>query len=450
MKRYMKIFFVTLVSVSCLARLGQAQDTINLVDLKHKALEHNQTIKSKEAAYKSGEASVELSKRASLPNFDFTAGYTYQNDPAQMVIPGFELPTTEGAASGVYYPGGVTNLTYHNTYNANIGMSLPIYLGGKLAEAKNIAAYALELAQSDVSLSKTDVILSVEQQYWSLVSLLEQEKVTAKSIDFLVDVVNDMNNRYTFGVVTKNEVLKAKVELNNAKLLQINIADNITLAKMELNQSIGAGINNQLNIADTSIQISANLDRIEFNVENLLQRQEIKMLNKRLEINQSEEQIVRGDFRPELVSFANYTFQNPNHIAQDEGELTWTAGVSLSVPVFHWGERKLKIIQAKMNQESTAQNLDRAEELITLEMQQSIFKLRESLTKLEFTGDALEQAKENLSLESNRLQEEVATTTDLLNAQTQWQKAQADFIAAKVGVKISEAQYSKSIGELNP
>lgn len=450
MKQYIKLFFLTIFWGSCLAHPGQAQDAISLADCKQKALEHNQTIKSKEAAYKSCEASVELSKRASLPNFDLTAGYTYLNDPAQMVIPGFELPTIEGIPSGIFYPGGVTSLTYHNTYNANIAMSLPIYLGGKLAEAKNIAASALEMAQSDVALSKTDVVFSIEQQYWSLVSLLEQDKVTEKTIAFLKDVVNDMNNRYTFGVVTKNEVLKAKVELNNAKLLQITIADNITLAKMALNQSIGAEINNPLNIADTSIQISVNLDNIEYNVDNLLKRQEIKILNKQLEINESEEQIARADFRPELVSFANYTLQNPDHLAKDESELTWTAGVSLSIPVFHWGERKLKITQAKMIQESTIQDLDRIEELITLEIQQSIFRLRESFAKLEFTSEALEQAEENLSLESNRLQEEVATTTDLLNAQSQWQKAHADYIAAKADVKINEAQYYKSIGELNP
>ena len=103
-----------------------------------------------------------------------------------------------------------------------------------------------------------------------------------------------------------------------------------------------------------------------------------------------------------------------------------------------------------MNLESSKNTLDRTKELVVLEMHQSIFNLKEALVKLNFTLEALEQSEENLALETNRLSVEVATTTDLLNAQSQWQKAHADYISAKVNVKINEAKYYKSIGALNP
>ncbi|WP_154200365.1 hypothetical protein [Ancylomarina sp. 16SWW S1-10-2] len=86
---------------------------------------------------------------------------------------------------------------------------------------------------------------------------MEQKKVTAKAISFLTDVVTDMNplqNRCG----DQNEVLKPKVELNNSKLFQINIENNIALAKMALNQSIGLGIENPMHNADTTIEIHQN------------------------------------------------------------------------------------------------------------------------------------------------------------------------------------------------
>ncbi|MRT92959.1 TolC family protein [Ancylomarina sp. 16SWW S1-10-2] len=174
------------------------------------------------------------------------------------------------------------------------------------------------------------------------------------------------------------------------------------------------------------------------------------MLNSQVEIKNSEVKIVHSDYLPQLISFANYRYQNPDHLAQNEGELTWNAGLSLSIPVFHWGERKLKVIQSKMNLESSKNTLERTKELVVLEMHQSIFNLKEALVKLDFTLEALEQSEENLALETNRLTVEVATTTDLLNAQSQWQKAHVDYISAKVNVKINEAKYYKSIGALNP
>ena len=122
----------------------------------------------------------------------------------------------------------------------------------------------------------------------------------------------------------------------------------------------------------------------------------------------------------------------------------------MSMPIFHWGERKLKKTKAEMKIASAAYARDETKELLTLEVHQAIFKLKESMTKLQFTEEALVQSEENLSLENNRLQEEISTTTDLLNAQMQWQKAKSDYISAKANVKICEALYKKSIGELIP
>jgi len=427
---------------------GKAQKSTSLNEFKQKALEHNQTVKAKEANYIAGEASLELSKRASLPNLDFDASYLYQNDPMLMDVPGYELPHLDGTPSGVLSPASTKNLSYHNTYSANMGIGLPLYLGGKFSYARKIAANATAIAESDVALSQTNVLLSIEQQYWTLVSLLEFDKVNQKSIVFLNDVVKDMNNRYETGLVTKNEVLRTKVELNNAKLNQLSINDDIELSKMAFNQSIGMGINEPLHIADTAIEILVDLTTIEGIKPNLDKRQEIRMLTKQTEIYELENKIVNADYMPQLVSFANYRYQNPNHLAQDEGEFTWNAGVSLSIPVFHWGERNLKKSKAKMKIVSAQYQLDQTKEMLTLEIHQSIFKLKESMTKLQFTFEALEQAQENLTLESNLLHEQITTSTDLLNAQLQWQKAQADYISAKANVKISEAIYKNPLHKL--
>lgn len=442
-------YIICVALILSIANKSMAQKAITLNECKQKALDHNQAIKSKEATYKASEAELKLSKRAALPNFDFDASYLYQNDPIQMHIPGYELPTVSGSPSGIYSPESTSNLQYHNSYNANAGVTLPLYLGGKLAQAKKIANSAKMIAESDLALSQTNVILSIEQQYWTLVSLIETDKVNRKSIHFLTDVLKDMENRYKAGVVTKNEVLKTKVELNNVKLYQLSINDNIALSKMALNQSIGIAIHEPLNIQDTTIEVALNLNLLDFQQQDLAKRQEVTILSKQTEIAQTEKAIVESNYRPQIASFANYYYQNPNHLSQADGERTWNAGISLSIPIYHWGERKLKKMKAEMKIASAEYALDQTKELLTLEVHQAIFKLKESMTKLQFTEVALEQAEENLSLENNRLQEEISTTTDLLSAQMQWQKAKADYISAKANVKISEALYKKSIGELN-
>lgn len=425
-----------------------AQEVFTLEDCKQKALEHNQTIKSAVFDLKSSEASLKLSKRALLPAFDFSSSYTYLKDPNQMVVPGFELPTVGGQPSGVYSPGNTTNLAYNNSYSASLGLSLPLYMGGKLQQAKKISAYALQAAGDNVKLQKSDVLLNVETLYWNLVALQEQKTVVEKSIVFLKDVAKEVNNWFESGIYTKNEVLKTQVELNNAKLSLIELSNNVELIKMSLNQSIGNGILSSIQIQDSIIIVPNNLSTVVFNEGQLAARPEIKMLNSQLEISKSQKKIVNADYMPQLVSFANYLAQNPNHYAKQDNEFTFNAGVSLNIPVFHWGEKKLKKYKQQMTIDRAENELDQSSEMLTLEIRQSIFRLKESLVKLDFTKTSLEQAEENLKLETNRLTEGITTTRELLNAQLQWQQSHADYINAKTEVKINEATYYKSIGQL--
>ncbi|MDE5416600.1 TolC family protein [Labilibaculum sp. DW002] len=426
-----------------------AQEVLSLQVCKEKALEHNQTVKSAVSDFKSSEASLKLSKRAMLPTFDLTSNYTYLSDPNQMVIPGYELPTINGQPSGVYSPGSITDLAYTNSYSANLGMSLPIYMGGKLQHVKTLSKLGVQLADDNLDRTKSDLFLDIETKYWGLVSLQEQKMVIEKSIELLTDVLKEVNNRYKTGIVTKNELLKTKVELNNAKLSLIELNDNIELSKMSLNQSIGEEIMSTLQIQDSIIIIPNHLSDISFDEKQLLGRSEVKMLNTQLEMSKTQKKLVSADYLPQLVSFANYVSQNPDHYGKQKNDFTFNAGVSLSIPVFHWGEKKLKKHIEQRNIEKAEYELDQSTELMTLEIHQAIFKLKESLIKLDFTETSLEQANENLKLERNRLKQGVSTTRELLNAQLQWQQSHANFINAKTKVKTSIAKYYKSIGQLN-
>ena len=444
MAKYILIICYTLlVTASAIA-----QDTLSLAECKQRALEHSQSIKAAQANLESAEIGNTLSKRSHLPNIDFKAGYHYMDDPKVMSIPGHPLPTLDGQLSNVYSPPFTKKLSYHNSYEATLGISLPIYLGGKLSYVGGIAENAKSIAESSVELNKTGVLLQIEQQYWTLVSLLERKKVAQNAITFLDNVVKDISNLHKNGIVTKNEILKAQVERNNAKLFLISISDNIEIIKMSINQLIGNDINTKFFLEDSVIQISEPEAELSFNPDYLGNRNEIKILLQQIEINKTTQNIIRADYLPQLVSYANYTLQSTNYLGEDEHEFTWNAGLSLRMPIFHWGESSLKIDQAELKTESIGYTLDRTKELISLEIKQAIFNLEEAYTKLNFTKDALQQSEENLTFETNKLKQELINTTDLLNAQLQWQKAHADYIAAKAGVKIQQLLYKKAIGDL--
>ncbi len=435
---------ILILSVWGLSSYGQESLTLDMC--RQKALEHNQTIKTAEADLEINSASLKLSKRAMLPQFDFSADYVYTADPQVMDIPSF---TYEYGGTTQLFPGLYKQLTYNNMYNGGIDFSLPLYLGGKLRNYKKMSSIGVGMAEQNVENTKENIIVEVDQKYWSLVSLKENILVIKKSVKLLEDVVRETNNRYDVGIVTKNEVLKTQVELNNTKLLLIQMNNNLQLAKMDLNQSLGNSILDDIAIEDSIIvpdkeQVAVN------EIESIaVQRRELQILEGQIDITEADKNVTRSDYLPQLVSWANYGFQNPNHLSEDETELTWTAGVSLSIPILHWGEKHLKVQQKKLATQKAELSYEHAKEGIILQIQQSAYKLNESLVKISFTKAALDQADENLKLEMNRLDQGVVTTTFMLDAQVQWQKANSDYIAAKVDYKISQSDYLKNIGQLN-
>lgn len=443
MKR--RILIVIMLSI---AFVCNAQTKLSLEESRKMALEHNQSIKIAETELESSEIDCRLSNRSILPQFDLSSSFTHLNDPMEMNIPSFELPTTKFTPSGVLYPGGKTPLAYSNSYGATMEVGLPLYMGGKLREVKRISSLGRNMAKESLAIQKADVLYSTDQQYWSLVALKERKSLAEKSIAFLSDIVKDTKNRYESEIVTKNEVLKTKVELNDAKLSLIELSDGIQLAKMALNKVIGNNILTDIELVDSIVNIPNSLQVFESIDKSLENSHEINIMKTQVKMSESELKMLKSEFKPQLVSFANYLYQSSNHLGQNEGEFTWNAGLSLSIPVFHWGERSLKVRQQKLKNRATKLNYESTREYIMLDIQQTIFKVQESLMKIKITKESLAQAEENLMLEKNRLNEGLITTTDILNAQLQWQVSYANYIDAKANFKISMAAYEKTIGKL--
>ena len=121
----------------------------------------------------------------------------------------------------------------------------------------------------------------------------------------------------------------------------------------------------------------------------------------------------------------------------------------VNIPIWHWNDRKHSVNVVKHKTKALEIQFDETRELISLEVQQSVFKYKESIKMVEMTKISLDQAQENLELTKDSFSEGVSKTTDLLEAQTMWQNAYSDFIEAKTEQKLCETELLKASGQLN-
>ena len=348
-----------------------------------------------------------------------------------------------------------SELTYdvHNVFAAGIGFTQPIYMGGKIRELYNIAKTSEEMARLQTDNQQEELIISVDQAYWTTVSLINKKKLAEKYVELLTKLENNIQAAIDQGVATRGDLLNVKVKLNEANLALTRATDGVTLSKMALFRVCGLDLNGDFGLADENInQASAQeLDPAYNKAQAIDNRFEIRELENLSKISHSQVNIARSRFLPNIVASANYLTTNPNTFNGFENKFKgmFSAGVALTIPIFHFGDRIHTLRAAQSEERIVRHRIDEAKELINLQVTQANFKVREANKKLEAALSNISAAEENLRLAELSYKEGIISVTDLLAAQTAWISANSDKIDAGIDARLCELYLRKAVGLSN-
>ncbi len=350
-----------------------------------------------------------------------------------------------------YLPGQEATLDLRDVFLFNMSMKQPIYTGGKIKEINRLTEYGKDLFNAKRSLTKTEIIIETDQRYWQVISLKEKVKLTTIYKQMIENLLNDLYNIYEEGIITNNEILKAKVKYNEVDLKLMKASNGLRLAQMALNQTLGFPLDTIISLSDSIILDYDLVHESNMKDEAIKKRSEIDMLNSTIKIAESAEKIMKSRYLPNVGLTANYLFMNPNPYNGFEKEFgsDWNIGLIVNIPIWHWNDKKHTLQASKHKTAAIKQQYAEAQELIALEVQQSLFKYTESIKKVELTMVSVQQAEENLKLTKDSFDEGILKTTGLLEAQTLWQEAYTEFIEAKTENKLCESELLKVTGNLN-
>jgi outer membrane protein TolC len=482
-------FIISLLSISFM--LG-AQESLSLEKCRSLALEHNQKIKIAQQQVKSAEAIKKSAFTQYLPDFSINGAYSYFNKDYQLLKNDLFLPvvpysvidastgqlnqaalTTPSIASSTfvinpatgsvvtdgdgnpvfqkytYLPASKSRFSIGNLYVVNAGFTQPVFMGGKIKEANKIASYTKEIAEHNLSLTGNELLYSVDEAYWRIVSLREKVILAGKYKEMLSRLVSDLENIRSEGIITNNDLLKAKVKLSESDLLLLEAKNGMEISKMVLCQMIGVPYSSSVVLTDSLNKPDVPEVNYTAGEKGISERPELKILEKNVDIAKSGVKLMLSRYLPDIALNAGYTFMNPNPyngLAKEFGS-DYNIGIVCSIPIFHFGDRKHTLDAAKFEQESAKLKLEESKELITLQLQEAVYKYTESVKKTNYATLALSQSSENLNYAQDNFREGILKTSDLLEAQVLWQKAYSELIDARTGGQLSVSYLKKVIGK---
>ena len=317
-----------------------------------------------------------------------------------------------------------------NVYAGAITLTQPLYMGGKIRAYNKITKYAEELARQQHNSGMQEVILSTDQAYWQVISLVNKKKLAESYLKLLQKLDSDVEKMIAEGVATKADGLSVRVKVNEAEMTLTKVEDGLSLSRMLLCQLCGIDLSTPIVLADEQVDDLPLIPAAK--------------------IYQQKINVTRSEHLPSVALMGNYMVTNPSVFNSFENKFKgmWNVGVMVQLPIWHWGEGIYKVKAAKAEARIAQYQLEDAKEKIELQVNQSAFKVNEAAKKLAMAKKNLEKADENLRYATIGFEEGVIAPSNVLEAHTAWLSAQSEKIDAQIDVKLTEIYLQKSLGTL--
>ena len=339
----------------------------------------------------------------------------------------------------------------HNIWLGAVSVKQPVFVGGKILYSNQMAALAQDLAASEYDLKYADVIVDVDRAYWQIVSIANKKKLARSYADLLHRMERDVESTIAAGVSTQADALQVKVKANEADMMLTKAANGLTLAKMLLCQRIGLPLETDIILADEDLEVIPEPETpVEKSLEDIYAaRPETRSLQLAGQIYDRKAKVVRADLLPQVALTANYYITNPNlgnGFQNGWNGGAFTAGVMVSVPLFHGMENLNRHKKAQAEQRIYTDKLADAQKLIGLQVSQQRKLFEEAREKVATAYSNLDAAEENLRAATIGYEAGVIPTSTVLSAQTAWLSAHSESIDAGIELQMAAAELRKAEG----
>jgi outer membrane protein TolC len=333
-----------------------------------------------------------------------------------------------------------------------VTVTQPVFMGGALVAANKMADINEEMAANSLEMKRQGTIYNIDQAYWQVVSLRHKQTLAESYVALVKKLKDDVQKMIDQGVATKGDGLSVGVRVNEAEMALTQVQDGLALSKMLLCQLIGLDEETEITLADEeSADLQANQNTLStpsnLNYDN---RPELKVLQNTVDLSRQTTNALKAGNLPTVLLTGGYMVSNPNTFNGFEKKFggVWNVGVVVRVPVWNWGDVKYKVRASKGATAMANLELDDAREMISLQVRQSNFKVKEAQKKLTMAQSNVANADENLRMANLAFKEGTASYTTVMEAQTAWNQAQSQKIDAEIGVKLSEVELQKALGTL--
>ena len=439
-KKIISIAFCLLIfSFFYQPKLVKADETslpLSLKDIIETALDANLGIRNTRQETLAALAKQKEIRTQFFPTFNATYQYTKNENE-----------------TGFYLPPPIDTdvvITPEEEYTFVASVTQPIFSGFSIINQYRIAEMGLNLAKTNEKLVKQDVIFEATQAYFSILKAQKLLTVALETVTQINAQKEVVNNFYKVGMSPLNDLLEAEVLLANAKQKVVLAQNNLETANSYLNILLRRALDQPIDLVDI-----LNYDTFPYELTYCLERAdenrlEIKIADIEIELARKNIQASKKTYYPTVnLKGSYYRFGTEWDVNGGDGisdESTWDIKATASWDFWEWGRSSYNVQEKEHRLSQAVLKKEQLQDEVHFKVKQAFLNMKAAEKNIKTVEKSIEQAKENYRINEERYKEQVATSTDVLTAQTLLTSTMTNYYTALYDYKIAKATLQKEMG----
>ena len=348
--------------------------------------------------------------------------------------------------------GGTTVQTADRTqFHWDISLVQPLFTGFALSSKYNITKLQSLMRDEEKRQAVLDITRDVKNAYFNILLSQKMVAVADDEVNALTAQQSDAQKFFDEGLIPRNDLLRSQVALANAlqNLEKARADERLALSQLNvlLVREIDAPtvIKEIITLPEVSYELSALIG------ESMKQRPILKLTRLGIEVLDKSVTLAQSAYYPGISLVGCYE-ENGDNLEASNNDFSNRHNATVMVEAqwtfFEWGKTRADVAKATHDKFALVNRLKGIEDGVRLEIKQALLSSRVAHANIETAEKALDQAQENWRITKLQYQQQMVTSSDVLDARSYLTQADSNYYRARYGYLISLAELDRAVGRM--
>ncbi|RXK87425.1 TolC family protein [Filimonas effusa] len=404
MKHVIRTAMTGLAILSIMLTRAQDKMPLTLQQTITLCLQNSKQLKIDKAKIEAATAQLREAMDNRLPDVGVNASYLL------LTKPHIDFKSDGGSGSGGSSIAQPSQATY-----GMATVNIPIYAGLKVRYGIESARYLQQAAESDAGYNKEQVVSNAVAAFCNLYKSGTAVQLVKENLGQSQQRDHDFSNMEKNGLLARNDLLKAQLQTANIEMALVNAENNLKLAMVSLNLLAGLPEQTTLQPDTTGFYLQQQLLSVDaYEQQAFLNRKDLEAINLRKKATEASVRSAKGDYYPSVGLTGGYVAAYIPDLLTATNVVNGGIGVRYNIDAL-W-KAKAKVETAQASERQIAAQKEMLNDNIRLGINKAYQDYLSAEKKIEVQQKSVINATENYRITKNKHDNNLVTTTELLDA----------------------------------